>query len=534
MRPLHSTVLAVAVALPVAAQQTVLYTLSGDSPGDALGSSAVALDDLDGDGVRDLAVGSPGDDLRQVRIFSGVDGAFLFALKGQLAGDGYGSSLAAVGDLDGDGVTELAIAAPAGNYVELVSLPTQTRLWTWSGAVTQVSRAGDVDADGTPDVLALQSGGGSSALVAISGASGTSGLTLGFPSGEWRFLDGGGDANGDGHADILLGNPFWPDGDWPGLYPGRARVHSGANGALLHEKAGSGLFDESYGWGVSWLDDLDGDGAHEFAIGAPNDIFLGDEGRVLLWSGASGAFHGEISEGFGHEGLGAGIADAGDLDGDGLRDLLVSRGPFNSELSAYSSASLQALFVLEFFDDRLDFPEPVIGVLDDVDGDGDSEVFSARPSGTPEGELLVVGQCETPIHSCVGAPNSLSASGSFLTWFGSTSVASNSLVLAAYGIPSSMPGLFLYSAGQQQTPFGNGFLCVGGGGAGVFRILPAVFPMLGNWVSLPLDFTAPPFDAGAGEITPGSTWHFQFWYRDTQDPPAFFNLSSALSVTFCP
>ncbi|HVS20147.1 MAG TPA: VCBS repeat-containing protein, partial [Planctomycetota bacterium] len=180
MRVMIPILCAAASVLPAVAQQTLVYTLTGDSAGDGLGRSAVAVDDLDGDGVRDLAVGSPGDDVRQVRIFSGKTGAFLFALKGQTPGDGYGTSVAAVGDVDGDGLTELAVAAPGGDYVELVSLPTQTRLWTWSGGVTQVSRAGDVDADGTLDVLALQSGGGSSALVAISGASGASGLTLNF------------------------------------------------------------------------------------------------------------------------------------------------------------------------------------------------------------------------------------------------------------------------------------------------------------------------------------------------------------------
>ena len=36
------------------------------------------------------------------------------------------------------------------------------------------------------------------------------------------------------------------------------------------------------------------------------------------------------------------------------------------------------------------------------------------------------------------------------------------------------------------------------------------------------------------QITPGSTWYFQFWYRDSAAGGAAFNLSNGLSATFCP
>ncbi|MEO2006699.1 MAG: hypothetical protein ABGY41_21690 [Candidatus Poribacteria bacterium] len=49
-----------------------------------------------------------------------------------------------------------------------------------------------------------------------------------------------------------------------------------------------------------------------------------------------------------------------------------------------------------------------------------------------------------------------------------------------------------------------------------------------------LDLTQPPAGAGAGTITPGSTWFFQFWYRDSAGGPSGFNLSNGMSVTFTP
>ena len=54
-------------------------------------------------------------------------------------------------------------------------------------------------------------------------------------------------------------------------------------------------------------------------------------------------------------------------------------------------------------------------------------------------------------------------------------------------------------------------------------------------VARALDFTAPPTNAGGGQINPGSTWNFQFWFRDPMGPGGNgFNLSDGLQVDFCP
>jgi hypothetical protein len=96
-----------------------------------------------------------------------------------------------------------------------------------------------------------------------------------------------------------------------------------------------------------------------------------------------------------------------------------------------------------------------------------------------------------------------------------------------------MIGQFLYSAGQAQTPFGNGFLCLGGG-ASVMRIFPPVVGGQQAGMGVGIDFQSPPYNAGPGAITAGSTWNFQFWYRDVAAGGAQFNLSNGLQVTFCP
>ncbi|MFT5051246.1 MAG: hypothetical protein ACI8QZ_002657 [Chlamydiales bacterium] len=53
-------------------------------------------------------------------------------------------------------------------------------------------------------------------------------------------------------------------------------------------------------------------------------------------------------------------------------------------------------------------------------------------------------------------------------------------------------------------------------------------------VSRQLDFTAPPVVAGPGQILPGASWNFQFWFRDQTAGGTGFNLTDGLAVTFCP
>jgi hypothetical protein len=140
-------------------------------------------------------------------------------------------------------------------------------------------------------------------------------------------------------------------------------------------------------------------------------------------------------------------------------------------------------------------------------------------------------ECECLAESyCQGAPNS-AGPGASIGWTGSLSIAANAFDLTVSGCPPGKPGLFFYGLAQAYLPFGNGFLCVGGS---TFRLGPAVITSPGGTAVRNLDFTVPPASAGPGQIGPFSNWSFQFWYRDPSAGGAGFNLSDALSVTFCP
>jgi endonuclease/exonuclease/phosphatase family metal-dependent hydrolase len=148
--------------------------------------------------------------------------------------------------------------------------------------------------------------------------------------------------------------------------------------------------------------------------------------------------------------------------------------------------------------------------------------------------LPVGGGCVAPSSYCISAGNSFSPSGANMAWAGSQSVAANSLTLLAQSAAGNQFGIFYYGSNQVQQAFGDGFRCVGGGASGIFRFGPAVLTDTWGDVSYAVDLTQSPAGAGAGQITPGSTWNFQFWYRDPQAGGAGFNLSNGLSFPFCP
>jgi hypothetical protein len=140
------------------------------------------------------------------------------------------------------------------------------------------------------------------------------------------------------------------------------------------------------------------------------------------------------------------------------------------------------------------------------------------------------GPCDfdAPVAYCVGAPNS-TGQGASISSDGNRYVANNDFGLGVSGCPSGQVGLFLMATAQASTPFGDGTLCVGGS---VSRLLPAQITDAGGYAALQLDVSDPSSPASA--IAPGSAWNFQFWYRDAASAGAGFNLSNALSATFCP
>ena len=102
-----------------------------------------------------------------------------------------------------------------------------------------------------------------------------------------------------------------------------------------------------------------------------------------------------------------------------------------------------------------------------------------------------------------------------------------SLVLIVSGCPPNSMGLMFFGLNAIQVPFGNGFRCVSGT---VIRMTPIQVNSFGDAVQ-PIDLAHLP---QGQQFVPGDLRRFQFWYRNPAGGGAGFNLSDALSVTFCP
>lgn len=120
------------------------------------------------------------------------------------------------------------------------------------------------------------------------------------------------DADGDGVTDWVSGS-ILEDG-----FSGAMEVRSGATGALLHRREGNPS--SLLGYAMADVGDLDGDGTHDVAVGAPGN---GVPGYVEFVSGATGEVLRRLDGSDDADFFGAAVGDAGDVDDDGVPDVLV-------------------------------------------------------------------------------------------------------------------------------------------------------------------------------------------------------------------
>ena len=85
--------------------------------------------------------------------------------------------------------------------------------------------------------------------------------------------------------------------------------------------------------------------------------------------------------------------------------------------------------------------------------------------------------------------------------------------------------------GVPQIFYGNGWVCAGGP---LQRVSTTQWASPSGTVTYPVDLTTPPYNSGLNQIFPGSTWNFQFWYRDPGGGLSAFNFSSAVQIVFAP
>lgn len=282
----------------------LVLTFEGEANGDKFGTAVAGPGDLNGDGVSDWIVGAPsnddnGEDAGKAYIFCGSTGDALHIIPGE-ADDWFGFSAASLGDVNHDGVNDFAIGArrPSGTgYVRIYSGKTFDVLHHLSDLSSSthfgasIAGGGDVDSDGTPDLIVGAPLHSEAAAVAgrASVFSGATGELVHTFDGEasLNFLGISvaiaGDVNGDGHADVLIG------ADGHASNAGRAYLYSGSSGELVQTFTGAQANDR-LGRGVAGAGDSDGDGNADVMIGQPSPGFAGGSGngRVFIYDGETG------------------------------------------------------------------------------------------------------------------------------------------------------------------------------------------------------------------------------------------------------
>ena len=146
-----------------------------------------------------------------------------------------------------------------------------------------VAGAGDVNNDGFDDFIVGvhlddNNGNSSGSARVMSGRTGSlivifNGDSVGDQFG-WS-VDGAGDVNGDGHADLIVGAKH---DDPNGSASGMARVLSGKDTSILYSFAGDSGGD-TFGWSVAGAGDVDADGFADLIVGANGDDNNGSQVR---------------------------------------------------------------------------------------------------------------------------------------------------------------------------------------------------------------------------------------------------------------
>jgi len=198
-----------------------------------------------------------------------------------------------------------------------------------------VASAGDVNADGVNDFILGANGSSPNGIFGAGSAfvySGATGTLLHRFDGELPYyalgtsVAGAGDFDGDGYHDLIVGVPQASPG---GLYgavhnAGSVYVFSGQTGAVLHRFDGA-LAADSLGTSVAGAGDVNGDGIDDILIGATWATIGGTvrNGAVYVYSGGSGVLLYQIDGPSEYSRMGQTVAAAGDVNLDGYDDFIV-------------------------------------------------------------------------------------------------------------------------------------------------------------------------------------------------------------------
>lgn len=338
--------------------------LTGEDAGDHAGYAVAGVGDHDGDGVEDVLVGAyledaggsssgaaylvPGDTTGTVPLASASA-----KLIGEEAGDYAGAAVAGAGDVDGDGYDDLLVGAiyddeggrqagaaylvfgPTAGTLDLASAGAKLGGEDADDNAGISLAAGDVDGDGTPDLVIPADDadgtevGAGKVYVWTSAPSGTVDLggadivvTGAYASQGIGYSLAVGDFDGDGYGDLVTGAPNGQSDGHGAVY-----LFAGPLAAALTEDDAAWVMqgeetNEAVGNSLADAGDVDADGVNDLVVGAPHGTASHDGQAALFYAPLAGsavwsdAAFVVTARADWHE-LGGSVAGLGDLDGDG-------------------------------------------------------------------------------------------------------------------------------------------------------------------------------------------------------------------------
>ena len=303
--------------------------------GEQFGNSAVSAGDVNGDGIRDLLVGAPNRvQSGNIYVYSGKDGSKILELKGRLAGDRFGYEVSEMGDIDGDGCDDIFVGAILAD-----------------GAIAKCGKGFVYSGKTGDEILSLEGErtgdnfGNAAGCVKVS-------------EGKWLLAIGAQQAGPNKRGRVYVYN----------LENKKAKLAFTIEGDQNSVNLGQ-MF-------ISFPGDLDKDGVPDvYASDFSDNTAARGGGRVVLHSGATGKQLQAINGKHRGEGLGTSPSDAGDVNGDGIGDLVI--GAWQNAEGAMSGGKvylyscpdgkLLRTWTCRQSGDTLGFDACGIG---DVDGDG--------------------------------------------------------------------------------------------------------------------------------------------------------------------
>lgn len=463
--------------------------------------------DWNSDGANDFVATVDNQD--RVLFFQNVGGTWT-ATQSVLLGNGVSAGSVTAADVDGDGDADLAIALKDQNSVQILrndGAGSFISVGTFGVGIEPVHViAGDWNGDGMAD-LATANRDGNNCSVLLATGGGNFGAATNLAANLEPRAVAAGDWNSDGALDLAVS------------------CHDSREVRLFHGN-GAGTFVAGTALSVGGnvrpeglvSADIDQDGDADLLVATSGSGF----NFVTTFANNAGVFGAPVNSATG--GIEASDLAAADLDGDGFVDAVVTNQDSNA--LAFLKGNGTSSFAVQ--QNHPTGVRPGTVITADLDGDGDQDVLTANRDANDlslftnqSGPTGIVSYCSGGLNSA--GTNAEMASSANL------SVSSGSVVLRVTAAVPNQPGIFFYGAGRDASPFGAGTLCVAGP---VHRMRPALTLSVLGSASQVIDFGSLPAGAGPGMIAAGSTWNFQFWYRDPAGTA--FNLSNGLELTFQP